>query len=327
MIVARAATRRRRLAIGGALAITAIGAGCGADESSQESIRASLQALHAEMAAGRADDACAAIAPSARRQLSALTDGLACEAAVEALDQSAASGAVRPVPLEIEEVIRRGDDGTAVLGLFQNLHLARQDDRWAPREFFLLNESGASVASVSDALDIARAFSAGSPCGAIDASDPTLVRGGCTGTARGRRLVLDFRTAGGTWTLGNCAIALHTHIDARGHNWLVPTGLSGKFCQGVRPCARGGRPIAWEGQFHWTAPGQVHDHLEPCLQTPLGRLEGPITSMWRRERAGRWIVEGRLALIGDTASTIDLRLSAQLGDVQFRPRALDTNKP
>lgn len=130
----------------------------------------------------------------------------------------------------------------------------------------------------SDDPEIARASSATAPCGRVSASDRARVRGGCLGRIRGGRLDLSVATVAGSLPLATCDIAARVHVDARGRNWIDSIEISGRRCSGIRSCARGGRGRTWAGQFHRNIPGQVHDHVDVCLETPLGRVAGAITT-------------------------------------------------
>jgi hypothetical protein len=166
-------------------------------------------------------------------------------------------------------------------------------------------------------------------CRAIDSANPSKASGGCMVEAKtGRPIRVRVRSMVGDLTFGNCVYPHTLRIDGSGRTANDIRKVDGpRPCNDIRPCwSKRSEPFAnqpfltWSGQIRLDARGQIHNHVDACFETCMGRFEGDVDIALEPARAIRRAVVSR-DLLGGTGFELDGYWNADLGEIDVRPSA------
>ena len=258
----------------------------------------------------------------ARKQVQAVLSSESCDTGFKTVAELLNDGIVDLETRKPDEANPFVRPAFVSFGSTDKVTMTKRDGRWEPRRFFLLERSKGVVSAKQATHNVLahaseRRDGALVPCGSIDDSDPTQVSGGCVGRVDSGSIEISLSNVSGTWSLPACSIDFAIHVGSTGHNRLAGIRFDGNSCSDISPCSRDGDPLAWEGQFHPLAsPNQVHNHVDACLETPLGRIEGPTSVYWTR-RGETWSVDRRRTPVRLTPAFLEEDWDARFEGLRF----------
>lgn len=165
-----------------------------------------------------------------------------------------------------------------------------------------------------------------SECPAIDDSNPRKAKGGCIAKARtGSPIQVLVRSMVGNLVFGHCVYPHVLRIDGMGRTALDIGKVDGpRPCNDIRPCwSREPTPfdnqpfLTWKGQLRIDADGALHNDVEVCLETCMGRFMGTVDMHIQRtgDRARATLSN---ELLGMTGVDLDGHWNVDLDGIEIR---------
>lgn len=143
-------------------------------------------------------------------------------------------------------------------------------------------------------------------CPEIDSTDPEKVEGGCVARASGSYVEMDVKSMVGDFEFSSCVLDYELRIDGSGRTVISDATIEGRSpCSDAIPCftEADGR-LPWHGRLRRDANGSLHNDVDMCLDTCMGRFEGPFT-MDLRPSARGWHVTARDEPVGMSGWHVD----------------------
>jgi hypothetical protein len=168
--------------------------------------------------------------------------------------------------------------------------------------------------------------SAAAKCPEIDDSNPRKAKGGCVARAKtGSPIQVLVRSMVGDLVFGKCVYPHALRIDAAGRTALDIGKVDGpRPCNDIRPCwSKEPTPfdnqpfLTWNGQLRTDANGVLHNDVDVCLETCMGRFTGTVDMRMERtaDRARATISN---ELLGMTGMELDGYWNVELPGIEIR---------
>lgn len=166
-------------------------------------------------------------------------------------------------------------------------------------------------------------------CPAIDGSNSHKAKGGCAARAKtGSPIQVLVRSMVGDLVFGKCVYPHALRIDGAGRTALDVTKVDGpRPCNDIRPCwSKEPTPfdnqpfLTWHGRLRTDPDGSLHNDVDVCLETCMGRFTGTVDMRVTRtgDRARATISN---ELLGMTGMELDGHWSVELPDIEIRAAA------
>lgn len=157
-----------------------------------------------------------------------------------------------------------------------------------------------SGAAPSETAVIARdgSGSEAKPCPPVRRPEPDLVEGGCVLRVDTRGVAIAINSVVGKLSLSSCLLKYVMRVDASGRTVLHEMVIDGPSpCNDVRPCYDDEYLYPLDGRIVLAGDGELINVVDMCLDTCLGRFEGPL-ELLLRGGGTEWRAKADRALVG-----------------------------
>lgn len=154
-------------------------------------------------------------------------------------------------------------------------------------------------------------------CPPVRVLGPERVKGGCVAEAGGSYLQLDVKTMLGGFEFSSCFLNFYLHVDGSGRFVTQDVKFNGRSpCNDAAGCSTDEATIPWRGRFVRTAGGKLEARIDMCLDTCLGRFEGPLV-LGVRPTATGWRLRADQAPVGMSGWEFDGHLDIREKDLRI----------
>ncbi len=158
------------------------------------------------------------------------------------------------------------------------------------------------------------------PCSQIRNVTPYYLKGGCILEEVGWGVDAYVLTAIGEIKLAHCDLFIDIHVDGDGRAMVDGFGGAGGTCDRLNVCFSGANRLArvpFNGRLYRDRAGELHQHIDMCLDTTIGRFRGGFDIPLQDDYEGVWRSKRGISIpVGSSGMRLvgKWRLKRNIGD-------------